>query len=194
MKRSRGLVLLALATVICGPPASGAPQDAVLGGTLRSLRQADARALEPKFDQSLLPAHSRAMQLQTDQAFRIQSAGLSEMLLLPVHFAHGEVSQLDADRSLVERDRCGVFLFATGVPQQFIFTITDGDDLAVDQCSRLLAVRRLRGTGARPVLRLTYRTFSPPRFEDRIDVTLTWDPERQSYRRTAVAEQDIAVP
>jgi hypothetical protein len=130
---------------------------------------------------SLLPPHSSNVQLERKQIAHLVAPGQRELWLVPVRFWHGEPSDLDADRTLVSRDRCGLLVMTPGGGDQyFLFTIRMDQDLAVDQCGGLKVIARA-GAGAHPELKLTYRTFSPPRQEDTVYVQLLWDGKAGRY-------------
>jgi hypothetical protein len=149
-------------------------------GMLRPMSLAEASALSARLSRTLLPEHSSHLEVQPKQVFRLVASGHPDLLLVPVRFLHGETSPM-SENMLVERSRCGLFILpADATPQSYVSTIID-PDLAVSQCGDLLAVRRTPHDGPRPHLRLTYRTFDPPRAEDTVNVDLRWNAKTATY-------------
>jgi len=150
--------------------------------TLKPLQPAEIASVTAQLSPGLLPAHSSEMKVEAKQAFRLSAAGQPDLLLVPVKFWHGEPSEIDADHSLVNEDRCGLFVVPATGAQQFVWTITDKLDLAVGLCHGLSALGTMLNEGPRPRLIAIYNTYSPPRAEDTVVQVLAWDAASGAYK------------
>lgn len=146
-------------------------------GWLHSVTAPEVKTLTSHLNTALLPPHSSHMVVEAKQVFRLTASGYADLMLVPVTFWHDEDEALSLGR-------CGLFEVPTdGGQQKFVYTVTGKENEApATQCGNLLAIRRTPHDGPKPVLKLTYRMFDPPRFEGQIDVQLRWDGEAETYK------------
>jgi hypothetical protein len=114
------------------------------------------------------------------QVFSLVTPGQPDVLLVPVKFLHNEPSEI-MENSLVERDRCGLFVLPKEGRPSFVWTMDDKTGLAVDFCGGMTAIGTMPDESVRPRLIVLYHTYSPPQFEDTAAFVLVWDGVKGTY-------------
>ncbi|QEE27607.1 hypothetical protein FTW19_06085 [Terriglobus albidus] len=131
------IVFLGLAT---GIPGYGVAQN----GALTPLNAAEIRSVERALDRSLLPKGATDVHLVTSQTFHVQSAGYTELTLVPIRYTISEPGLVEGiDR---EHDQCGLYLIEPSSTTRFE-KMVEGDEAGPIQCSGIEGVGLARGQG-----------------------------------------------
>jgi hypothetical protein len=148
--------------------------------SLKPMPRQDAAGLVGRLPKALLPSHTSQLRVEQRQVFSLVTPGQPEVLLVPVTFLHNEPSEI-MENSLVERDRCGLFVLPKEGQPSFVWTMDDKTGLAVDFCGGMTSIGAMPNEGVRPRLIVLYRTYSPPQFEDTAAFVLVWDGAKGTY-------------